>query len=78
MPRGEVQTTIEAEELSAAKAYGIIPLAWDELPIEERLRLMGAARDTSTLEYISALPDDERRQMRGASEWVIVGDKDGR
>ena len=71
MPRGEIRTAHELEELSVAKQFGILPEAWDELLVDERTRLIAAARDYADLEYIRNLPNDERNKLHG-SEWVVL------
>lgn len=72
--KGEVTTTLEAEEVRVARAHGIPPHEWDDMPVSERVRLIAAARDQSDLDYIANLPDDDRRQLVGQAEWVVVGE----
>jgi hypothetical protein len=55
-----------------AKDFGIHPWEWDELPVSERTRLIAFARDHAELEYIQTMPSDERKSLRGATEWAYV------
>jgi len=72
LPRGEIRATQELEELSVAQKFGVLPNVWDELVVDERTRLIAAARDQGDLEYISSLPKEERDNLRGSSEWVVL------
>jgi len=68
--QGKISSSLEYEELSVAKEFGIEPLDWDELPVTERARLIGFARDHATLEHIGGMSADQRRNLRGATEWT--------
>jgi len=68
----KIQASLEFEELSVAKEFAIEPLEWDKLPVTERSRLIAFARDQATLEHIGGMSEDDRRSLRGASEWAVV------
>ena len=72
--KGKIASSLEYEELSVAKEFGIEPLEWDKLPVTERARLIGFARDHATLEYIGGMSPDERRSLRGAAEWTTYSE----
>jgi hypothetical protein len=72
LPKGNIQISLELQELAAASHYGIEPHRWDRLPVDERTRLVAAYRDKCDLEHIANLPKEDRDRLRFRSDWVIL------
>lgn len=76
IPGGEFRTNREMEELTVAKQFGILPDVWDELPVNERERLVAAARDQSDMERIAMMSNKEKDVLGAVGGWVTVKGKD--
>ena len=72
LPRGEIHTALEFEELTVAQKFGVTPSQWDEADVDERVRMIAASRDAAELEYLSALPDEKAANIRGSGDWVVL------
>jgi len=46
------------------------------LPLEERVRLLAAARDQRDLAYIASLTGDDKRNLIGKTEWIVLKKED--
>lgn len=76
IPGGDFRTSRELEELTVTKEFGILPEVWDEMPVKERERLIGAARDRSDMERIASMDDKEKDGLGAVGGWVTVKGKD--
>lgn len=74
IPGGQFRTNRELEELTVAKQFGILPEVWDEMVLNERERLIGAARDQSDMERIALMDDKEKDGLGAVGGWVKVRD----
>ena len=72
LPRGEIQTSPELEEIQVASQYGYHRSVWDELPLEERVCLIAAARDQADLMHIASMGHEDRRNLVASIEWVKI------
>lgn len=69
---GEIQALPELEQIEVASQYGYRSDEWDDLPLDERVRLLAAARDQRDLAYIRGLLGDDRRNLVARTEWVVL------
>jgi hypothetical protein len=72
LPRGEIHSELEFEELSVAQKFGVTPSQWDDMPVSERVRMIAASRDAAELDYLSSLSEEKARNIRGSGEWVVL------
>ena len=70
LPRGEIHTALEFEELTVAQKFGVTPSQWDDTDVDERVRMIAASRDVAELEYLSSLSEEKAANIRGSGEWV--------
>jgi len=78
IPGGDFRTSRELEELETAKQFFILPEVWDEMPVTERERLIGAARDQSAMNSIAQMDEKEKATLGAVGGWVTVGRENGR
>jgi len=78
LPSGEFRTSRELEELAVTKQFGILPDVWDEMPVAERERLIGAARDQAAMQQIADMGSEEKAALGAIGGWVKVEKKNGR
>ena len=77
IPGGDFRTSRELEELETAKQFFILPEVWDEMPVKERERLIGAARDSSDMRSIDGMDEKEKATLGAIGGWVTVKDNGG-